>query len=104
MDLVSSKKHCPYNLKMSIEKWGTVLEIVKYLYETCHADVETKNNYGSTPISIASLNDQLEIVKYLYETCHANVTNDVIKRSPTKRIKEYLRSLLWNRKINIKVI
>ena len=41
------------------------LEIVKYLYETYHADVKTKNNDGNTPIDSASQNGHFEVVKYL---------------------------------------
>ena len=49
-----------------------LIEVVKYLYETCHADVEIKDNYyGCTPINNASNNTYREVVKYL-ETCHAN--------------------------------
>jgi ankyrin repeat protein len=49
------------------------LEVVKYLYEECHANVEAKNNKGYTPIIYASQNGHLDIVKYLYEECNANV-------------------------------
>ena len=41
------------------------LEIVKYLYETCHANVETKDNDEFTPIDNASENGYFEVVKYL---------------------------------------
>ena len=39
----------------------------------CHVDVDTKDNDGFTPLSIASLEGHLDIVKYLCETCHANI-------------------------------
>ena len=42
-----------------------LLEFVKYLFEVCHAYVETKDNDGNTPIITASHNGNLEIVKYL---------------------------------------
>ena len=59
------------------------LKIVKYLYETCHANVETKDECGKTPINIASSNGYLEIVKYLYELCHANIeTKDIDGHTP----------------------
>ena len=29
------------------------LEVVNYLYETCNADVETKDNDGNTPVNNA---------------------------------------------------
>ena len=43
------------------------LDVVKYLYETCHANVDTKDKDGRTPISNASLNDHPEVAKYLCE-------------------------------------
>ena len=49
------------------------LTSIKYLFEQCHVNVETKDNFGCTPLNIASSNGQLEIVKYLYEICHADV-------------------------------
>ena len=57
--------------------------IVKYLYETCHANVETKDNVGFTPINNASSNGHLEVVKYLHETCRVDVeTKDEYGRTP----------------------
>ena len=53
-----------------MEKKGQ-LEVVKYLYEICHPDIETKNKYGRTPSMNASTSYKPEVVKYLYETCHA---------------------------------
>ena len=55
------------------------IDIVKYLYETCHADVESKDDEGLTPINNASSEGYLEVVKYLYETCHADVEKIKIK-------------------------
>ena len=49
------------------------LEVVKYLYETCHANTVTINVNGCTPMNNATIFGHLNIVKYLYETCHANV-------------------------------
>ena len=68
------------------------LDIVKYLYETCHADVETKDKDGFTPINYASSNGHLEVVKYLYETCHAKITKETIENTKTNEIKEYLNA------------
>ena len=48
-------------------------EVVKYLHEECHSDVETKNIYGNTPINNASCYGHLSVVKYLHEECHADV-------------------------------
>ena len=45
------------------------------LYETCHANVETKDRFRRAPIKWALSNGHLEIVKYLNETCHANFEN-----------------------------
>ena len=71
----------PYGAISSASSKG-YLDIVRYLHETCHVDVETKDNNGRTPISIASLNGHLDIVRYLHETCHADVetkdNNDVL--------------------------
>ena len=49
------------------------LSSVQYLVEQCHSDVETKDEYGWTPINNASENGHLEVVKYLYEKCHSDV-------------------------------
>ena len=49
------------------------LEVVKYLYEIYHSDVETKDHNRNTPINNASENGHFEVVKYLYETYHADV-------------------------------
>ena len=49
------------------------LTSIKYLVKQCHADVETKDWCGYTPINNASSNGHLDVVKYLYKKCHANV-------------------------------
>ena len=49
------------------------LEIVKYLYEKYHVDIETESSSGDTPIISASFAGNLDVVKYLYEECHADV-------------------------------
>ena len=49
------------------------LTSVQWLIEQCHADVETKDNNGYTPINFASRNGHLEVVKYLRKQCHADV-------------------------------
>ena len=59
------------------------LKSVQYLVEQLHADVETKDKDGRTPINIASWNGHLKIVKYLYEACDANVeVRDNYGRTP----------------------
>ena len=68
------------------------LEVVKYLYETCHDDVETKDKDGCTPIRQKKKKSHLEIVKYLYETCQAKITSLVIEEAGTNEIKQYLIS------------
>ena len=68
------------------------LEVVKYLYEKCHANVKTKDKYERTPINNASMNGRLEVVKYLYETCHTKITKETIEKAKTEEIKKYLRS------------
>ena len=44
------------------------LTSVQYLVEQYHADVETRDNLGNTPIKYASTKGHLEIVKYLQST------------------------------------
>ena len=61
------------------------LDIVKYLCEVCHVDVETKEKSGFTAINGASFLGHLDIVKYLYETCYANIeTKDNIGCTPIR--------------------
>ena len=67
------KKQIEKQEKKSSDFENEYLDIIKYFYETCHANVETKDNDGKTPINCASEKGHLEVVKYLYETCHANV-------------------------------
>ena len=67
------------------------LTSVQYLIEQCHANVETKDKYGGTPINFASFNGHLEIVKYLYETCHATITDKTLQEAELE-CKEYLLS------------
>ena len=43
------------------------IEVVKYLHEECHADVETKDQDGCTPINAASFWGHFGVVKYLHE-------------------------------------
>ena len=53
------------------------LEVAKYHYETCDADIETKDKYRWTPLSYASVNNHLEIVRYLYEVLRtSNIHNN----------------------------
>ena len=49
------------------------LETVKNLYETCHANVETKDKHKHTPIFNAFRFGHSEVVKYLCEACHAKI-------------------------------
>ena len=49
------------------------LEVIKYLFEQCHANVEANDGNGETHLFIASSNGHLDIIKYLHETWHANV-------------------------------
>ena len=44
------------------------VEIVRYLYETYHSDVETKDVFERTPINNASINGHFKVIKYLYES------------------------------------
>ena len=77
------------NNLLCLESASGQLEIVKYLLEQCHENVETKDKNGHTPIYIASLNGHLDVVKYLYETCHANITEEEIKNFKNEEIKAY---------------
>ena len=52
------------------------LTTIQYLVEKCHADVETKDEKGHTPLNIASIKGHLDIVKYLYEKCHAIIQTE----------------------------
>ena len=56
------------NTPISIASSNGNLDIVKYLYETCHANIETKDKDGNTPISWASYFGYHEIVKYFQPT------------------------------------
>lgn len=48
------------------------LDVVKYLYEECHLDVETDEGDG-TLMKLAAESGNLDIVKYLWKIGHANV-------------------------------
>ena len=54
------------------------IESVKYLIKVMKTDPNIKNNYGSTPLHLASLNSKLDIVKYLIEECKVdpNIKNN----------------------------
>ena len=67
-------------------------QVVKYLHEQCHVDVETKDDFERTPIYIASCYGHLEVVKYLHEKCHAVITEDTIGAANNEEIRSYLRS------------
>ena len=59
------------------------IEVVKYLIEQCHANVEAKDNYGRTPLHDASIGGKLGVIKYLVERCHANAeAKDKYERTP----------------------
>ena len=68
------------------------LEVVKYLVEQCHANVEAKDNDGYTPLIRASENGHLEVVKYLVEQCHAKITKETISTTREDKIRNYLKS------------
>ena len=67
------------------------LDIIKYLIEEYHSNVEEIENNGRTPLHSASWIGQLNIVKYLVEECHAQITDEIIFNA-TSSIKEYLKS------------
>ena len=48
------------------------LDIVKYLIEECHCDLEAKDRYRNTPLHQAVRFGHLNIVKYLIEDCHCD--------------------------------
>ena len=47
--------------------------LVKYLIETRHVFVDSKDEYGTTALIAASKNNNIELIKYLIETHHASV-------------------------------
>ena len=49
------------------------LEVVKYIWEKYHPNIEERGGGGCTAISAASNYGHLNVVKYLNETCHADV-------------------------------
>ena len=66
------------------------LDIVKYLVEECHANIEAKDNDGCTPLHRASDYEHLDIVKYLVEECHCNVeAKDNDGCTPLHRASDY---------------
>ena len=77
----------------SLRKQGK-LKSVQYIVEQCHANVETKDNKGWTPLSNASIEGHLDVVKYLYEACHSEITEETIILAKTQETKEYLLSKL----------
>ena len=48
-------------------------EVVKYLVESCHVDVNLFDVRWKTPLTAACENNSFEVVKYLVETCHADI-------------------------------
>ena len=69
------------------------LQVVKYLYEVCHLDVETTSyNTDFTPVGDAAVNGHYEVVKYLCEVCHAKVTYEMYKAASSPEIKKYIKS------------
>ena len=46
---------------------------MKYLVETCHADLNLSNGRWETPLTAACENNSFEVVKYLVETCHVDI-------------------------------
>ena len=69
------------------------LEIIEYLHEACHVNVETKDNNGYTLIDHAAYYGHLEVVKYLYETCNVEVTYKTVIVVQSDEIMSYFRSL-----------
>jgi ankyrin repeat protein len=56
--------------------WATVrgrVEVVKYLVETCEADIQIANRYGRTAMHYAIYSGKLEIVQYLVESAGADI-------------------------------
>ena len=52
---------------------GGNLDIVKYLIEQCHCDVNIQDEDGGTALHYACVTGHLNIVKYLVEECHCDV-------------------------------
>ena len=46
------------------------LETIKYLYESCHVNVDIRDKYKQTSVFLATVNGHIEAAKYLCETCH----------------------------------
>lgn len=63
-----NKKH-PYSayVPLHFAAYYGHLNVVKYLIEETHADINIKDDSGRTPMHLAALNGQLYIVKYLIE-------------------------------------
>ena len=70
------------------------LELVKYLYETCHANVTDNANNSD------SIRGYFDVFKYLHETCHSEVTKETIERAKTEKIKKVLTQGICSLKEN----
>ena len=66
------------------------LDGVRCVYEVCHANIESRDKNGRTPMVNASKEGHLEVVKYLLENCHANMH---VKHN---RNRSPLELALWN--------
>ena len=84
------------------------IDILKYLVEEYHYNVETKDVFGYTPLHLASSIGNFEIVKYLVEECHCAVNTKSnngltpLKLAGDKRhmsIYKYLRKKVFNKGI-----
>ena len=66
---------CPYyqiQTPLHFAATSDHLDVVKYLIEECHCNVEAKDNKGKTPLYIALDRGCLDIVKYFIEKLHYN--------------------------------
>ena len=69
------------------------LTSVQFLVERYHVNAKSKRNCGCTPMKCALRNGHLEVVKYLYEACCVDLTDEDIRESKTKEIKEYFSAI-----------
>jgi len=51
------------------EEYNGHLDVVQYLTQECHRDVEAKDKDGRTPLHYASENGRLNVVQYLAKEC-----------------------------------
>ena len=93
---VEIKDSCGNTSLNNVSTFGFI-EVVKYLFETCHANIEAKDGNGNAPIIDAAGNGHIEVVTMSYSIsilCYASMSFEIFMSCLIYKLKSKINIIL----------